>query len=94
LITLIFGEKYQLWSSSLYDILRSPFTSFLLVKTFFSAPCSQTPFIPLGREINFHTHMKQVLDKNLSSGGVKCLSWTAGRGATLNHVLWMKAERN
>jgi len=38
--------------------------------------------------------MKQVLDKNLSSGGVKCLSWTAGRGATLNHVLWMKAERN
>jgi hypothetical protein len=40
---LIFGEEYQLSSSSLYNFLHSPVTSYLFGPILSLEPCSQTP---------------------------------------------------
>jgi hypothetical protein len=43
IILIMYGEGYNLWSSSLCSFLQSPVISSLLGQIFFSAPCSQTP---------------------------------------------------
>jgi hypothetical protein len=59
----MFGEKYELWSSSLRNFLQPPDTfPFLrpniLLKTSFSTPSIYV--IPLGWETKFHTHKQQL----------------------------------